>query len=281
MALDIPPWIKPADEADYTARGLQIGSSIGAQEAAEAMRAQEEARQQQQDAIAQQHWEQQFQIESQEAARKSQAMLGFNQAIQSGTDPLKALLQFGPAMGQPVTSAAAAMRALAVKPVKQIQPPQVAFANFNGQQIPYLVDLQTGKGTWMPSGYAQDQSDTGTLSPVDKVQLADLAKKRDKLQAVQDKDTIGAAAEALNDDELKKANALTKGALVARQKRATQIQDLENKHQAILDQAEGRGQKQKQSVKQMKIARANELSNQNPDWTKDQVIAAVNAEFAQ
>jgi len=63
------------------------------------------------------------------------------------------------------------------------QAPVVKYANVNGHLIPYLVDQETGRGSWAPSG-ALTTDKVGQLTPVDRERIrqlrsgiADLTKK--------------------------------------------------------------------------------------------------------
>ena len=51
-------------------------------------------------AAAQAEAQQRLQLETQAAARKFQAQQGYQQAIQQGADPIHAMMQFGPLMGE-------------------------------------------------------------------------------------------------------------------------------------------------------------------------------------
>jgi hypothetical protein len=152
MPIGIPPWIQAADPAQYAAHGLQIGAQIGAQQAAQRFQEQQMQRKQQEDAQAQARWEAEYGLQAQAAARKHQAMQQYQQRISGGEDPMKVLMEIGPAAGLPGAMEAAAIRAQQIKPQRTIPMPTVEFADVAGQKVPYLVDRATGRGTWAPSG---------------------------------------------------------------------------------------------------------------------------------
>lgn len=54
--------------------------------------------------------------------------------------------------------------------------PVVQYANVNGHLIPYLVDKETGRGSWAPSG-ALATDKVGQLTPVDRLRISQNNKK--------------------------------------------------------------------------------------------------------
>lgn len=114
---DIPPWITAAQPADYMARGVGLGLQAASQRAAQAHAAQQLAVEQQRAAVQAAQWQQEFQLQqaiqqekSERAARQFEAMKKYQLAIQSGADPISAMLEYGPEMGQQGTAEAAALR---------------------------------------------------------------------------------------------------------------------------------------------------------------------------
>lgn len=299
----IPPWIRPADEADYLGRGLQIGASMAAQQAQEEYRNQQlqleqaqqaiqNQRQAQQDAIQQAlnqqiqaRLEKQFQIEAKQAAEKSQALLGYQQDIQGGADPLQAILKYGPAMGQQVSSVAQAQRALlaAQQRQKNIVPPEIRYANFNGQQVPFLYDKMTGKGTWMPSGYMSGKGKTDHFA--DQQQLIGIRGDIARTEALQ-KDWLS-KGKPTELDPRGKDNALTKQQVKQYKDLENKLADLHKKEMDIIagarkgDQTTGDETAPETTTLDDKKARARELRDEHPDWDKQDIIDQVNTEFSQ
>lgn len=127
----IPPWIQPADPAAHMATGLQIGARLGAEQAAQQFQAMQMARQEQLQAQEQARFQAEFGLREAEAkrtaeaaARKSAAILAYQQEVTSGGDPLQAILKYGPAMQEPGTAMGAAYRAMIPKATKPTGPPQ-------------------------------------------------------------------------------------------------------------------------------------------------------------
>lgn len=137
----IAPWLHPQDTVGPYVQGLHLGAQLQqerarlsqqANEAAvraqlqqqqieqESMQAQQRleiqrAQQQQEVALKQQELaqnQQKIQMATEQAARKYAALQAYQQEIaQPGADPLKAILKYGPAMGQQASPEAAAIRA--------------------------------------------------------------------------------------------------------------------------------------------------------------------------
>jgi hypothetical protein len=99
-AYPIPPWIaQPADPAAHYAQGFQIGSRIGAEQAAQQFQQQQMLRQQQQDAYEQQYKNTVLQMQVDAATRKHQAINAYTQLVQSGVPSIDAMKQVGPDLG--------------------------------------------------------------------------------------------------------------------------------------------------------------------------------------
>jgi hypothetical protein len=126
----VPDWLKPANPAEYKARGMGIGLEAAAQRAAQQFREAQLAREDQRMQVEQaQHAaefglkQQQAQMEQQQAqqaaqaaAAKMAAMQGYQDAVTGGMDPMKALIQFGPPAGMPGAPEAAAIQAQMTRP---------------------------------------------------------------------------------------------------------------------------------------------------------------------
>jgi hypothetical protein len=126
---DIPPWLIPADPAAYKAKGLGLGLEASSQRAAQAFREAQAAREQQMEEqrkqVQQAQWQQEYGLQqaaqqqsAQAAAAKFAAQKQYQDAVTGGMDPLQAILQFGPAMGQQASPEAAAIRSMQRKPAQ-------------------------------------------------------------------------------------------------------------------------------------------------------------------
>lgn len=114
----LPPWITAADPAGQAATGLQLGSRIGAEQAAQAYQQQQMLMQQQQQAAQQQRWQQELaleqaaqQREAEKVARIYAAQKEYEQRVGAGEDATKVILSLGPRMGLGASAEAAAIRA--------------------------------------------------------------------------------------------------------------------------------------------------------------------------
>lgn len=235
---ELPPWIQPADETGAYAKGLALGATIAHQQAQQQLEQhkQELAQQQQQFYQQQALKEQQLAanrdaraqaelgLQAAAAARKSDAIMGFQKAVQSGTDPLKAMLQFGPAMGQPATAVAAAARALQPKPqvapelidlgggvkgvkfgqrfqvLPQHNPPKWSVQERtapDGTKYQVQVNATTGEEKAAPR-----PPETGKISQVDRDELREMERDLNRLEAEHEKDTLGASQVGKAEKEL-------------------------------------------------------------------------------
>jgi hypothetical protein len=168
--MQVPSWIQPADEAGEMARGLQIGTQIGAQQADQQFRAMQMARQQQLAAQEQARWEAEFGLQSKVAAEKFSAMQEYKQRVQKGEDPMQVLMEIGPRIGGQGAVEAAVVRAQQAQQAAQlkaqtalaqrvIQPPQpfdqggmrgFMVQNRWGETVPHFAPREpaTPKTTW-------------------------------------------------------------------------------------------------------------------------------------
>jgi hypothetical protein len=256
---ELPPWLQPANEAQYMAEGLQLGASSAAVRAAQSLREQEMVRQSNIQQQEQARLEAQFQLIARQAAQKSQAQMQYQQAIQSGMDPLQALVQFGPQMGQPVTAAASAMRAMAPKPI-----PKFSVQDLPGGQK--VVSSSTGGfrvvnppepvQTWAeqttPSGrkyMLSSQGDmrmegapakAGALTAVQTRQLMGFQKRQANLEKLIDKDNEPGSIYSMAASH--KGKAVTdkdKLILDAHDKNVKELDDINKQINGIYDQAQG------------------------------------------
>jgi len=175
----IAPWLHPQDTVGPYVQGLHLGAQIQqereklsqqANEAAvraslqqqqieqESMQAQQRlevtrAQQQQENALKQQELaqhQQTIQMATEQAARKYQAMQSYQEEVSSGGDPLKAILKYGPAMGQQGSPEAAAIRASQMQPQADL-PTEVRgrrVLTAEGVPVPGMIAVpsSTGKG---------------------------------------------------------------------------------------------------------------------------------------
>lgn len=245
----LPPWIQPADEVGATVQGYHIGAQLGAQQAAQRFQELQMARLAEQSAQQQARWEAEFGLQkaqqeqqAKEAAAKFEAQNRYAQAVQGGMDPLTALVQFGPQMGQNVGAVASAQRTIqaqerADERSKELPPPpEVAFAEVDGKRVPYLVDKKTGRGTWMPPGYVQNPKPVprGTFTQADRDEIRDLERYRDRFQKLVDADE--APTSLISMIKSKPAAKLTereKSALKEHELKRKRVDEIEKQIQAI------------------------------------------------
>jgi hypothetical protein len=304
---EFPPWIQPGNEAAYTAQGIQIGMQQAAQQAAESYREQEMMRQDQLRAQDQARWQQEFAIKQEEEkraaqqyAQQSQAMLAYQQAIQSGMDPMKAMMTFGLQAGAPGAALSAVARA--GKPptpwsVQQIPGlPQGITAVGNQNQIRFIHDpkqtqTETGpvqgvpvldpSGKAVPGQYATRSStgsptvhnipaseQEGYLSGVDKDELRQLENDEKRLSTAIEKEETGMTAYALAIGKEKPTK--TDQVIIDRHKK--KVDDLNKVQQDISDIYT------KARRKNSKMQRAQQLAAQwnaaNPNASVDEIAEA-------
>ena len=230
----IAPWLHPQDTVGPYVQGLHLGAQLQqerqrlAQQANEAavrtqlqqqqleqetMQAQQrlevqKAQHQQEAALKQQELaqhQQQIQMATEQAARKYQAMQAYQQEVASGGDPLKAILKYGPAMGQQGSPEAAAIRAqqmaarqgpggLPDVPVMKLGTSQEEFAMFPRPSGSGFQPVRLGAG----AGIAEREMKKLQITMADKELSA-----REKAHA----NSMSAMTAALPPEELKKKDA--------------------------------------------------------------------------
>jgi len=89
----LPPWLTPPDAVATYQHGVQIGASIGAQQAQQRMAEQTAARQQQEMEMQNARWEAEMGIKAAEAALRTQANLRYKARVTAGEDPLKVMME--------------------------------------------------------------------------------------------------------------------------------------------------------------------------------------------
>lgn len=111
ISYPLPPWVgKPADPAAHYATGFQMGMRLGAEQAANIYRTQQQQREQQiyeqqmardlqKQEYERQLKEQQIALQVDEVTRKHQAIADYQGLVQQGMDPMQALQQVGPDLG--------------------------------------------------------------------------------------------------------------------------------------------------------------------------------------
>lgn len=105
------PWFsQPADPASHYTTGLQIGVRIGAEQAAQQYQQQQINRAIQQDEFERQYKMAVLNLKVEETVRKQRAVADFQQRVQAGENPLAALMQVGPAMGESAAGIARAQQ---------------------------------------------------------------------------------------------------------------------------------------------------------------------------
>lgn len=108
----IPPWIaEPANPAKFYDSGYQIGVHVGAQQAAQAFKAQQLALEQHKELMREQQQAYEDQMNTQvlnmkaaETARRFQANQEFRARVGAGEDPASVLMQLAPDLGESPTS---------------------------------------------------------------------------------------------------------------------------------------------------------------------------------
>lgn len=304
--MEIPPWIQPANEAQYAAQGMQIGARIGEAQAQQQLELERQAFMEQQALKAQQlkanedaRQQTLIGLQAAAAARKSQAMLEYQKAaMDPNADMSKLLMQYGPAMGehvpagafrpkpQPVTwtpidlpGGAKGMQSSQGHLMQVHQP--AAPAKWETQQRQddegntYDVQVNTVTGEEKASPKVPR---TGQITQIDRDELRQLERDREDLKKPAPGELI--AQQALTEDP-KTWNTFKKAAVKAYQDKQSKIADLENQIGDIRKKISGKaGSAVDKAPSKSKVARAKEISAQHPDWPKQQVIDAVNQEFA-
>ena len=135
----LPGYYEAADPAKYYAEGLKIAQSRAAQTAEAQQRDQAGQRAEAELRLRQQELEQQ----ATRAAQKYAAQRQYQDAIQSGQDPLQAVLKYGPAMGEGVDTGIALRASQAQQPKPPL--PLPAFQTIQGPDgKPMKVMMQAG-----------------------------------------------------------------------------------------------------------------------------------------
>jgi hypothetical protein len=248
----------------------------------------------------------QVQAKTAAAARQYAGQEKYRQAIDSGMDPMDAILKFGPEMGHYGAVEAAAMRASHMRtpqPAEQgtkvnlggedfIQIPSTS--GYKYQQIKHakpapqegeevtiegknFIKIPTGTG-YRYQQIKEDRATTtkpqapGTLSQIDRDEIHSLERQYDKLNGLVLADEVGAMALERNPK-----SPLAK----AYQRKRDQADALEKRIDAIRDRARGGGNTEAKPAGKSKVERAKEIAEEHPDWTKEQIIKAVNLEFSK
>jgi hypothetical protein len=315
-ALEIPPWLQAADPAAHMARGMQIGVQLGAQRAAEAAkqqqaaeRAQEFQQQMSAEQAAQQFKMQQaaraeqmqaqeqaradaeLQLKSSMAADKSKAILQYQESVKGGMDPLQAILQYGPAMGGQASPEAAALRSQATH---SLPAPQFVPGNVDSGEPAHYVESgaggvkrvafpprstaaatptfvpespETGPAHWESGGRITQARAAQSLSAADRESL----RANRKIIA----DFEKAYGDPIMSRAMQKADpkAYTEAQSEARDA-ARSILELQPDDPMAKRYSAGT----KGASSKTKVERAKEISAEHPEWTKAQVIKAVNDE---
>lgn len=253
-----------------------------------------------------------FGLQAAESARKLDAQLKYQEAIRNNMDPLKALLEFGPGMTGQASAEAAAIRSQQMQnkpaPSWQVQdlgggmsaavssaggfhqlrpPPQTATPQTgpvqglpiigpDGQPVSgmFAVPAASGKGVTIHT----KADTTGKLTQVERDQLHELERDQDRLQSQIDKaeDPLGPVGMLSQKDpkELKPAQAAM---LAAHAKKKAEAGALQKQIDAIRARAKAT-QAAQPAEASPKVQRAKQLRALHPDWSKKQILDAVNQE---
>lgn len=151
--IGIPPWLTAApDYASTYLRGVQVGASIGAQQAQQVQHQQslmmqarlaemDDARQEQAMALQQARWEAEMNLKASETARRVQARRQFSDLVGQGVDPLQAMMQVPDVWEESPTALAQMYRvAQQEKAIESFVP---RMKDIQGHQV-----LQTGPTSW-------------------------------------------------------------------------------------------------------------------------------------
>jgi hypothetical protein len=227
----------------------------------------------------------QVQAKTAAAARQYAGQEKYRQAIDSGMDPMDAILKFGPEMGHYGAVEAAAMRASHMRtpqPAEQgtkvnlggedfIQIPSTT--GYRYQQIKHEKPPKAALSTNQRGPGYNYETVPGALTQVDRDEIHALERQQDKLNAAVMSDDVGAMALERNPN-----SPIAK----AYKRKRDQADALEKQIDAIRDRARAGSTETKPAAKaSSKVERAKELAQEHPDWTKEQIIKAVNLEFSK
>lgn len=265
VSYPLPPWLNRADPAAEFAASFRQTQGIRAQLQMEQARLQQSAiqsaqqaaaraqEQEQRQALEQQQIamekakndamiglkrqeleqsQQQITMAAQQAAQKFAATQAFQKEVGDGTDPQavsRAMLKYGAAMGAPGAAMSAAMRA---------RPPQAASVpesvKIGGEDF---IPQQTSTGTrYQQIRHAAPAKPDIEARMVRMDQLRETERRRDKLEAEQEKDVIGKLA-----TEGEATTPTRKAAKAAYQARAKTIKDLDQQIQQLQSRTTGTG----------------------------------------
>lgn len=103
ISYSMPPWIgQGANPAAHYAQGVQIGTRIGAEQAAQQFQQQQMLLEQQKQAFQASLQTEKINLDVADAIRKHQAQNAYAQLVSQGVSPQDALMRAGPAMGESV-----------------------------------------------------------------------------------------------------------------------------------------------------------------------------------
>lgn len=215
----------------------------------------------------------QVQAKTQAAAQQYAGRQKYQAAIESGMDPQDAILKFGPEMGHYASVEAAAMRASHMrKPQPAEQGTPVSMGGEDFIQIPSTTGYRYQQ---IHHAKAAKEAAPGTLSQVDRDELHSLERAHDKLSAAVMGDDVG---------QMALDRAPNSPMAQAYKRKRDQADALEKRIDSIRSRARGgesTTEKPKSGDASEKIARAKELAEEHPDWTKEQIIKAVKLEFSK
>jgi hypothetical protein len=250
-----------AREQQAAERAQEFQQQMSAEQAAQQFKMQQAAKASQLQAQEQARADAEFQLRSSQAADKARAVMEYQQAIQGGMDPLQAVLKFGPAIGGQASPEAAALRQNMQKPKPTVQMPTLETYDAGGRPVYAVVDRMTGRPALVPN--------------VKQVPEISASERAQTLKALSDerKDLI----ENQNADMIEKKAAKGMSLTEAEQAILGQLQDIDAQKADLLPRLKKGGTKT--APAKSKVQRAKEIAAEHPEWTKQQVIKAVNDEF--
>lgn len=214
----------------------------------------------------------QVQAKTAAAARQYAGQEKYRQAIDSGMDPMDAILKFGPEMGHYGAVEAAAMRASHMRTPQPAE--QGTKVNLGGEDFIQIPSTTGYRYQQIKHEKPPKAAVPGALTHVDRDEIHALERQQDKLSAAVMADEVGAMALERNPNSpLAKSYA----------RKRDQADALEKQIDSIRARARAGGATDTKPAGKAasKVERAKELAQEHPDWTKEQIIKAVNLEFSK
>lgn len=260
MAYQFPPWIKAPDIAAEYQAGLQIGQQAAFEQQRLQMQQEESQRQHlmdeqrlqveksfrdQQLSMQKQELDQATQlnaIKTQDAAQRLAAQKAYTDFVNAGGDPTEGLLKFGPAMGETMSGYAGL-----VKDVSQAKHPFVP------------TEMTTPGGTRL----VQLTPGRFSVAPKEKAGFTDFQKKEELKDAYKELDEARKAFDTANNKK-------------AMDKQRVRVASALSRIRALVAGEDESTDSEKPTTPESKLEAAKALRKLHPDWTKQQIIDAVN-----